>query len=224
MLLAAGYGKRLRPLTFKTPKCLVPIKGEPILNIWLRRLKDNDFGPFLINTHYLSSKVEKYLQKSKFSADTKLTYEKNLLGTAGTLIKNIDFYNNEDGLFIHADNYSMVNLKEFKNYHKKRPKNCLLTMLTFRTKQPSNCGIVTIDKTGIVKSFDEKVMNPPGNLANGAIYILSNKMMEILKTKYDKAVDFSTEILPNFIGKIYTYETKEIFADIGTIDEYNKYK
>ena len=75
-----------------------------------------------------------------------------------------------------------------------------------------------------VKSFHEKVVNPPGNLANGAIYILSNKMMEILKKNYNKAKDFSKEILPNFIGNIYTYETKEIFADIGTINEYNKYK
>tara|TARA_B100001063_G_C16616708_1_gene478534 strand:+ start:109 stop:783 length:675 start_codon:yes stop_codon:yes gene_type:complete len=224
MLLAAGYGKRLRPITYETPKCLVSIKGEPLLNIWLRRLKNNNFGPFLINTHFLSSKVKDYLENSKFLADTKLTHEKNLLGTAGTLIKNIDFYNNKDGLFIHADNYSLVNLKEFKNHHENRPKNCLLTMLTFRSQQPSNCGIVTIDKKGIVKSFDEKVLNPPGNLANGAIYILSNQMMKILKNKYDKAMDFSKEILPNFIGKIYTYETKEIFADIGTINEYNKYK
>ena len=57
ILLAAGYGTRLRPLTNKIPKCLVSIKGKPLLQIWLEQLTAAGIGPFLINTHYLADQV-----------------------------------------------------------------------------------------------------------------------------------------------------------------------
>ena len=62
ILLAAGFGKRLMPLTKDIPKCLVPIKGVPLLDIWLTRLVEFNLGPFLVNTHYLSSQVEAFIR------------------------------------------------------------------------------------------------------------------------------------------------------------------
>jgi len=62
LLLAAGLGTRLRPLTDTVPKCLVPIKGQPLLGIWLDRLSKAGIGPFLINTHYLAEQVADFIK------------------------------------------------------------------------------------------------------------------------------------------------------------------
>jgi len=222
ILLAAGFGTRLRPLTNDIPKCLVIIKGKPLLQIWLERLHEAGINDFLINTHYLSNKVEKFISKSSYKEFAFIVHEKELLGTAGTLIANINYNENQDLLFVHADNYCLADFNLFINAHKNRPKNCLITMMTFRTDNPKSCGIVEINENNIVIGFHEKVDNPPGNLANGAIYILSPELINILQDKFSKAIDFSTEILHHFIGKIYTYETENTFIDIGTIENYKK--
>ena len=222
ILLAAGFGKRLLPLTKDIPKCLVPIKGTPLLGIWLTRLVEFNLGPFLINTHYLSSQVESYISASQHKNKVTTVSESVLMGTAGTLIKNLDFFQGEDGLLIHSDNYCLADFSAFIKAHQNRPKECLLTMMTFRTNTPTSCGIVELDHRGVVTNFYEKVSNPPGNLANGAIYILSAELLEIIKKELSDAKDFSTEILNRLIGRIYTYETHELFMDIGTPETYKK--
>jgi len=222
ILLAAGFGTRLRPLTIITPKCLVPIKGKPLLEIWLERLREAGVGPLLVNTHYLSSQVQRFLLSSSLIEQIKVVYEPELLGTAGTLLANIDFFEGQDGMLIHADNYSLADFKAFINAHEKRPTGCLMTMMTFKTDSPSECGIVELNKEGILVGFHEKVEFPPGNLANGAVYILSKELIKILKEKYLTTTDFSTEIISHFYGKIFTYETNKSFIDIGTIEGYNR--
>ena len=222
LLLSAGFGTRLRPITINTPKCLVPINGTPLLQIWLERLSAAGIGSFLVNTHYLADKVKKFVEESNFRKNIQITFEDDLLGTAGTLIRNLDFFQGEDGLLIHADNYCLADFSAFKHAHNNRPLGCLMTMMTFRTDDPSSCGIVEVDENGIVIGFHEKVKNPPGNLANGAIYIVSNEFLEIIKTDLNYVTDFSTEVLHRFKGYIYTHEISELFLDIGTIDQYKK--
>lgn len=222
ILLAAGFGTRLMPLTKDIPKCLVPIKGVPLLEIWLSRLVKFNLGPFLVNTHYLSNKVELHIEESKHNKKVTLVNEPVLMGTAGTLIKNLDFFQGEDGLLIHSDNYCMADFNAFVEAHQNRPKGCLLTMMTFRTNNPSSCGVVELNHQGVVTKFYEKVSNPPGNLANGAIYILSAELIGMIKKELSDAKDFSTEILNRLIGRIYTYETHELFMDIGTPETYKK--
>ncbi len=223
ILLAAGFGTRLRPLTDNIPKCLVPIKGKPLLQIWLERLTNSGLDQFLINTHYLSNQVNDFINGSKFKNNCILKNESTLLGTAGTLLSNLNFIGEEDCMLVHADNYCLADFKEFIKSHNQRPSHCLMTMMTFRTDTPSSCGIVELDDNNIVIGFHEKVKLPPGNLANGAIYILSSELLKIVKEKYATATDFSTEILHHFLGKIYTYETNEVFEDIGTHEKYKKY-
>mgnify|MGYP001312369035 CR=1 FL=1 len=222
ILLAAGFGKRLMPLTKDIPKCLVPIKGVPLLDIWLTRLVEFNLGPFLVNTHYLSSQVEAFIRDSKHNNYVTIANELVLMGTAGTLIKNLDFFQGGDGLLIHSDNYCMADFNAFVSAHKNRPKECLLTMMTFRTNNPTSCGIVELNHQGVVTKFYEKVSNPPGNLANGAIYILSAELLEMIKKELSYVEDFSTEILNRLMGRIYTYETHELFIDIGTPETYQK--
>lgn len=222
LLLAAGYGTRLRPLTNDVPKCLVPIKGTPLLNIWLERLIQAGIGPLLVNTHYMADKVESFINTGPYRDQVSLVHEPKLLGTAGTLLGNLDFFQGEDGLLIHADNYCLADFRDFQRAHLARPLNCDMTMMTFRTDDPSSCGIVELDAEGVVIGFHEKVRNPPGNLANGAVYILSAKMIQEIGRNSTGMADFSNDILPRFIGRIYSYETSELFMDIGTPENFLK--
>ena len=222
ILLAAGYGTRLQPLTKTIPKCLVPIKGIPLLEIWLQKLKEAGISKFCVNSHYLAEQVEAFIQSSPYRHIVKLVNEPMLLGTAGTLNANINFYQGQDGLLIHADNYCCADLNAFVLAHRKRPSQCLMTMMTFRTDSPSSCGIVELDESGVVIGFYEKSSSHNGNLANGAIYILSSELLVKIAKELQDAKDFSTEIIQHLIGRIYSYETTEVFIDIGTIDNYEK--
>ncbi len=222
LLLAAGFGTRLRPLTNTIPKCLVPIKGVPLLEIWLRRLGAAGLGPFLVNTHYLPDQVRAFVAASPYSDQVALVHEPALLGTAGTLMANLDFFQGQDGLLIHADNYCEADLTAFVQAHQRRPMHCVMTMMTFRTDTPSSCGIVELDSHGVVVGFHEKSAQPPGNLANGAVYILSSELIAELKRDFSAAQDFSTQVLPQLVGRVFTYETHSVFADVGTPESYAK--
>jgi len=222
LLLAAGLGTRLRPLTDTIPKCLVPIKGQQLLGIWLESLTNAGIGPFLINTHYLADQVKAYIKNSPYSDQVTLVNENDLQGTAGTLISNLEFFKGKDGLLIHADNYCLADFPAFLRAHGSRPPECLMTMMTFQTDNPSSCGIVELDSRGVVIGFHEKIAKPPGNLANGAVYILSAELIRILGADLFGAKDFSAEIVTRYVGHIYTYETREIFIDIGTMRNYEK--
>jgi mannose-1-phosphate guanylyltransferase len=220
LLLAGGLGTRLQPLTNSIPKCLVPINGKPILEIWLERLTLASMGPFLINTHYLAHQVEAFISSSPFQKHSRLVHELELRGTGGTLIDNLNFFGDEDGMVLHVDNYCMADLTSFVQAHMNRPPECIMTMMTFRTNSPSSCGIVELDEQGVVIGFHEKQPNPPGNLANGAVYIFSPELFKIIIMQFHYIQDLSTELIPNLLGKIFSYETNNIFIDIGTICNY----
>jgi mannose-1-phosphate guanylyltransferase len=220
LLLAAGLGTRLRPLTDTIPKCLVPIKGQALLDIWLERLTQTGIGPFFVNTHYLSEQVQAFVAASSYRDQVTLAYEKELQGTSGTLIANLNFFENQDGLLIHADNYCVADFRAFVKAHQQRPPGCVMTMMTFRTETPQSCGIVELDGRGVLVGFHEKVANPPGNLASCAIYLLSAELLRAMAAEFCTTTDFSTEVLPHLVGRVFTYETKEFFLDIGTPENY----
>ena len=91
-----------------------------------------------------------------------------------------------------------------------------MTMMTFRTDTPESCGIVELDGRGVVTGFFEKVARPPGNLANGAVYIFEPEVVETIASLARPVVDLSTEIIPRFIGRILCVETRGYHRDIGT--------
>ena len=95
-----------------------------------------------------------------------------------------------------------------------------MTMMTFCTNNPGSCGIVELDNKGVVVGFHEKVANPPGNLANGAVYILSSELINDISDNFPTATEFSIEVLSQYVGRIYSYETNEVFLDIGTPETY----
>ena len=216
LLLAAGLGTRLRPLTDTTPKCLVPIKGKPLLDIWCEALLAAGVTKLLINLHYKSEQVQQHLESSKFSELVETIFEPSLLGTAGTLLANRKFFDNQDGILLHADNYCETNISELISAHESRPSNCDLTMLAFRTSTPETCGILEVSKNQVLQKMYEKSLDDHGNLANAAFYILSKKLISELKDE----TDFSNEVIPKYFGKTLVVETSETFIDIGTPESY----
>jgi len=220
LLLAAGLGTRLRPLTDTVPKCMVPIKGRPLLDYWLEMLTHADAGPLLVNLHYLPEQVRQHVAGSCYRENVVLVHEEELLGTGGTILANRAFFTDGPFLVIHADNFSRFDVRGFMECHRRRPAGCQITMLTFTTDTPQSCGIVELDGDGVVVGFHEKVAKPPGNLANGAVYIVEQAVVEFIASLGKPFVDLSTEVLPHFINKIATYHNADIHVDIGTEQSY----
>ena len=218
LLLSAGFGTRLRPLTDKTPKCLVEIQGEPIIQRWLHMLESVNCESAIINTHYLHDQVEEYIRliQPKFNFEIQTTYEPKLCGTAGTLVNHREHFESSRTLLIHTDNATSADLQVLIDNHLTRPVNCELTMLTFETDRPSSCGIVELDSENIVKQFHEKVANPPGNIANGAVYVFDPPFWDVLDGIEGEVKDFSNDVIPQLVGRINTCHTEEAFIDIGT--------
>jgi len=88
--------------------------------------------------------------------------------------------------------------------------------MTFICPDPLECGIVELDHDGIVVDFHEKVKSPPSKLANAAVYLIEPEVVKWI-SDHPKVNDFSTEVLPSFLGKIATWNNQEVHRDIGTI-------
>ena len=157
-----------------------------------------------------TNQVENYICQRKSQDEIDL-FTNNSFGTAKTLLDN-----EENNLFIiHADNATDTSLSELLKAHQNRPQGCKLTMLTFSTDTPSSCGIVEVDKKNIVQSYYEKIDNPPGNKANGAVYVADYSIWDEILKIYPPPKDISNDIIPKLIGKIHAYHTKNDFIDIG---------
>lgn len=220
ILLAAGFGTRLRPLTDIVPKCLLPINGRPLIEYWLRTLYGVGSKDILINLHHLAGMLEEWLDQSAFAGRVRTVYEDQIMGTGGTLLKNRDFVNDNPVMLIHADNLCLTDFTSYIKAHENRPPGTEITMMTFTTPTPSTCGIVEMDADGVVQAFYEKVADPPGNLANAAVYILQPAVIDFLAGLNKNFIDFSTDVLPHFVGKIYTFHNNVYHRDIGTIESF----
>ncbi len=223
LLLAAGFGTRLRPLTDKLPKCLVPIHGKPLLGYWFDLLLScGDVDRLLVNTHYLPEQVNEFIANSKKAHQVEVMHEAELLGTGGTVLKAVEFFDGQSFMVVHADNLSRFNVSDFIATHNARRPNHVITMMTFKTDQPKSCGIVEVDEDGVVIDFHEKVENPPGDLANGAVYIFEPELIDFLHGLGKSVVDVSTEVLPHFVGRINTFLNDDYHRDIGTPESLHK--
>lgn len=211
-LLAAGRGTRLGTLTDKVPKCLVPIRGEPLLDIWIKRLAAAGFSEVRLNTHHLSNVVEAHIKKSRYAIEVTTHYEDELLGTAGTLWHHREWLASGNVLVAHADNYSLFDIEAFIRAHEHRPTACLITMLAFRTSTPESCGILDVDSHQILWNMWEKSRENHGNLANAAIYAVAPDSLPF----FNGAFDLSTDVIPRLFGRISVLETHRTHIDIGT--------
>jgi mannose-1-phosphate guanylyltransferase len=216
LLLAAGLGSRLRPLTDTTPKCLVPIHGRPLLDYWLDLVFEGGIERALVNTHWLSEQVEAHIAASRWRSRVDLVHEDELRGTGGTVLANRAWFQDSAFMVAHADNLTDFDVPGLLDAHSNRPAGHVMTMLGFRTDDPSSCGILELDRHGTVMAFHEKVANPPGNLANGAVYVFEPDVIADIMRLGKEVVDLSTEVIPNYLGRILCVETQGYHRDIGS--------
>lgn len=221
LILAGGFGTRLRPLTETIPKCLVPIGGIPLLEYWMFELARCGITDITVNTHHLSEAVRAYLLEvnARLELNAREFYEPTLLGSAGTIAANPELCDEADCCFlIYADNFSDVHLDELLAFHRSHDQP--LTMLLFHTAQPEACGIATLDEEQRVTEFIEKPQYPMGNLANGGIYVVSKSAYgEIARLK---AFDLGFDVLPHFVGRMKGFIHHGLHLDIGNIAALNE--
>lgn len=215
LLLAAGLGTRLRPITDSIPKCLVEIHGKPLLGYWLDLLCRGGIERILINVHYFPEQVERFAKDSVWRDRSELVYENELLGTGGTVLRNRKWLEGGPFILAHADNLTRFRVQDFVSRHESRPTGTEITMMTFDTDAPETCGIVEEDAGGVVVAFHEKVVNPPGNHANAAVYILEPGVIDFIASLGKDFVDLSTEVLPAYIGRMTTFHNSDYHRDIG---------
>lgn len=195
---------------------MVPIHGKPLLGYWLELLLPDHMERVLINTHYLPNAVRRYVAGFRWSERIELIHEDVLLGTAGTILKNRRFLEGGAFLVAHADNLTRFDVDAFIATHENRPSGVEITMMTFESDSPSSCGIVERDDCGRVVAFHEKVENPPGNLANAAVYIMEPSIIAFIASLGSSVVDLSTEVLPHYLGRMHCFHNRNYHRDIGT--------
>lgn len=224
VLLAAGLGTRLKPITDHTPKCLVPINGKPLLGYWLETLVKLGVTNILINIHYLPEQVKEFIKQSPYKSYITTVEEIELLGTAGTLVNNRSFWQEKTTLIIHADNFCCSDLTSMVKQHSNRQAETDATLLLFKTEQPKRCGVVKVDENKIIREFHEKVDNPPSNLASGALFIFSpnvyQKYFKHLKAK--KHYELSIDVIPTMVGKLQGWLVDDFYIDIGSPETLKK--
>jgi mannose-1-phosphate guanylyltransferase len=212
-LLAAGLATRLRPITDSTPKCLLPVGGRPLLDIWLDALARAGVNEVLLNAHHLADQVQAYLTARVGAPAIQLVVEPELLGSAGTLRANRDFVSGEDMfLVINADNLTDFDLRVLIDAH--RAGDAVATLSLFRAPDPTQVGVVEVN-AGIVVGFKEKPAHPRGDLANAGMYAFAPAVIDQITGPDPRDIGF--HLLPRLIGRARAVALNgSYFIDIGT--------
>ncbi|GAB4534989.1 MAG: hypothetical protein Fur0020_02060 [Thermodesulfovibrionia bacterium] len=217
-LLSAGKGTRLRPITYTIPKCLIPINNRPLLDYWFELLENHGIEDILINTSHLSDKIIEYVRGQRWRLNIRITYEDELLGSGGTIKKNWDFVKDEECFYIiYSDNLTNINLTGMLDLHK--TKRADFTLALVRVPNPHECGIVEMDNSLRIISFQEKPKNPLSDLAFAGIMISSNKLKDYFPDR--EVFDLGYDVLPNLLKDVYGYVMDEYLIDIGTHERLN---
>ena len=223
LILAAGKGTRLMPITKEIPKCLVEVKGEKMIDQWIRHMRNANCKKIFINTHYMSEKVKNYIEKKGGTSEgIEILHETKLLGTAGTILENIEKFKNDDLLVAHCDNYYTGDIKKIKCAHLEREKGCLLTIMTFKTEDPKTCGIFKLNEEGKIIKYWEKNIYAEGNIANSAVYIIDTYFMKWMKETISCCFEFTNDVLPLVLDQTQTVQCDGILMDIGTPESLRK--
>jgi mannose-1-phosphate guanylyltransferase len=216
-LLAAGNGTRLKPLTNITPKCLLPVRGEPLLAIWLELCRRSGIDEALVNVHAHPKAVHDFIESKDHGVKIKLFEEPNLLGSAGTVAANREWVCKESAFWVlYADVLSNVNLASMLHYHLSR--NTPVTLSVYRVPDPSRCGVVVVDENDIVRQFVEKPAQPPSNLAFSGVLLASPEMLDLIPDR--RPADIGFDVLPQLVGRMSAHASTDYFQDIGTPENY----
>jgi NDP-sugar pyrophosphorylase family protein len=225
MILAAGEGTRLRPLTLETPKVLLPVGGVLLIEHTLTWLKSHGIKEIAINLHHLGEKIKDFLgDGSHFGVKIHYSPEGRLLGTAGG-VKRMEQFFDDTFVVVYGDILTNFNLSAMTQFHQK--KKAIVTLAIFQAPNPREVGVVKLNAEGRILSLIEKPVTlhiehrtsntEPGTLhteprtsnfehrtlnielflASGGIYILEKEVLSHIPNQ--GSPDFAYDIFPKLI-------------------------
>jgi NDP-sugar pyrophosphorylase family protein len=235
MILAAGEGTRLRPLTLETPKVLLPIGGRPLIELQLSWLKHHGIQEVAINLYHLGNKVKDYLgDGSRFGVKISYSPEERLLGTAGG-VKRMEHFFDDTFVVFYGDVLTNFDLQAMTQLH--QAKKALATLAIFEAPNPREVGIVKMSPEGRILSFVEKTPPPVRSpespvpspqsaiLASGGVYVLEKEVLNYIPAH--NFSDFAYGTFPKLIELNlpihgYVLKPQDYLIDIGTIEKYRQ--
>ena len=217
VILAGGYGTRMKPLTDFIPKPLLPLGEKTIIEHLIDHCIKNGFSKILLTLNYKADLIIEYLKEKNY----KFNYiiENKPLGTAGCL-KNAEKMLEKTFLVLSGDNYTKQNLRELLSFHKK--KKAVMSLALIKPKNPREYAIVKLNKNNQVLMFKEK---PKGRLFSRlttcGTYIINKNLLKFIpkSKKFDISYDFIPLLLKNNI-EIYGKLMKGFWEDIGNFERY----
>jgi NDP-sugar pyrophosphorylase family protein len=221
IVLVGGEGTRLRPLTYGTPKPMVPIMNVPFLARTLERLYAAEIRDVILAAGYMPRAIVDYFGDGT-QLGMKVTYaiEETPLGTAGA-IKNVEAYLTGPFFVLNGDVLTSLNLRAMREYH--RENGGIGTLHLIRVEDPSPFGCVVHDKSGRVTAFVEK---PPKGQAptdeiNAGTYLLEREILDFIPPERNVSIERAT--FPEVIAQgraLYAYTTNDYWLDLGRPEQY----
>jgi len=223
IILCGGLGTRLRPLTYVTPKPMLPIGGQPLLEYQINYLKKYSFDSVVLATGYLQEQIVRYFSESN-NIDIKITYsfEKEPLDTGGAL-KNAEHLLRGDFLTLNSDVvFDSLDLDSLFRFH--RANQGLATVVLAKVREPSRFGMTEINESNLITDFIEKPKSVPSDSTwiNAGVYVLSPKILKRIRA--NKRVSLEKEIFPKLAKEksIYGFKYSGYWSDVGTQSDYIK--
>jgi mannose-1-phosphate guanylyltransferase len=199
MLLAAGFGSRLRPLTDHLPKCMVPVAGKPVLQWNIEWLRSQGVVDLVVNLHLYPESITDYFgDGSAFGVHLEYSYEPQLLGTAGALWGARRFLGGERFWVVYADNLLNCSLQRLESLHLSR--GATLAMGLFWREDVNASGVVRLDDDGRITGFKEKpaAHEALSHWVNAGLYLCEAKVQQFIPP--GRSCDFGHDILPALLS------------------------
>ncbi len=221
MVLAAGLGTRLKPITFKIPKPMVPVIDRPVMAHLLGLLARHGLADAVVNLHYYPDTIRNYFgDGSAFGVNLTYNFEEELLGTAGGVRAVAEFFGDAPFLIISGDALTDVDLTALAARH--REAGGVATLTVKRVDDTREYGVVLHDSDGRITGFQEKPHPDEAlsNLGNCGIYVFSPEIFEYFP---DPAfVDWAQDVFPTLLANdvpFFIHETEDYWNDVGSLSE-----
>lgn len=222
LVLAAGEGTRLRPLTLDRPKPMLPLAGRPLLEHLVALLAAHGIREIAINLHYRPEAiVDHFGDGSRFGVRITYSPEPRLLGSAGAA-RQLDWFLDDAFVVLYGDVLTDVDLSSLIDAHRRF--GGVGTVALNEVDDPTRCGIVQLDRTGRITSFVEKPTTDEfGKLANSGIYILERAVIDHVPPGLP--FDFGTDLFPALLSAglpLYGVPAPGYVLDIGSLERYHR--
>jgi mannose-1-phosphate guanylyltransferase len=219
LVLAGGEGTRLRPLTYTTPKPVMPLAGRPFLSFMIDWARGHGVNEVILSCGFMSDAVRRVLGDIYDGVRLRYVVEQEPLGTAGPVRLAYDAGLLEERLMVlNGDVLSDMDLTAELAAHERY--GARVTLALYPVEDTSSYGVVPTDREGRVEAFLEKQADdPPTNRINAGAYIVEREVVERIDPR--RPVSFEREVFPRLVGDgLYGYEAAGYWVDIGTPERY----